>query len=208
MNIHCLSCLNHQCNSKTIPSPPPLPSPSNLDEKLFSWKDDQASQHDSGADRPSRVFPYLQKNWVPSYSSLENVETQVPTISEHVVAQEEDSAETLSKAAVDKVSEASLNEDVQLPHSDSKELNAKVQYTDTLCEEGEDSNPKDTGTQEQKPLISKDTKMHSAAAKRVQNRRSFHRPKPLRYPVLQKLGSLPVSCHIPPHSLEQEETQF
>uniref|UniRef100_A0A4W3K9B1 Sodium/hydrogen exchanger n=1 Tax=Callorhinchus milii TaxID=7868 RepID=A0A4W3K9B1_CALMI len=78
-------------------------------------------------------------------------------------------------------------------------------HADRLNEELEDASSK---AQEQKPLLNQDAKILSAAARRVQNRRSFNRPRPLRYPKLQKLGSLPVSCHIPPHSLEQEETQF
>lgn len=195
--------------SKSIPSPPPLPSPSTLDEKHLSWKDDQPSQDNPSSERPSRIFPsYLQKTWVQSYSSLENVESQVPTISEQVAAQEESSTEIVLKATVDTVIEAELKEEVHPTRHGSEELDVKIKYAETLNEELEDNSPKDPGVQEQKPLISKDTKMHSAAAKRVQTRRSFHRPKPLRYPVLQKLGSLPVSCHIPPHSLEQEETQF
>ncbi|XP_048410266.2 sodium/hydrogen exchanger 3-like isoform X1 [Stegostoma tigrinum] len=193
-------------NSKSIPSPPPLPSPSALDEKPISRKDDHVSQEDLSSEKPSRIFPsYLQKTWMQSYTSLENVEPQVSTISEHVAAQEENSTEVVLKATVDKTDEAKLNEEEQL----NREVpDVKIQCVETLNEEPEDNSPKDPALQEQKPLIIKDSKMHSAAAKRVQNRRSFHRPKPLRYPVLQKLGSLPVSCHIPPHSLEQEETQF
>ncbi|XP_041039952.1 sodium/hydrogen exchanger 3-like [Carcharodon carcharias] len=196
-------------NSKAIPSPPPLPSPSTLDAKQLSREEDQVSQDDLSSERPSRIFPsYLQKAWVQSYSSLENVESQVSTISEVVAAQEESSAEVNSKSTVDNTSEAKLNEEDHPTRLDSEALDVKVQCAETLNEELEDNSPKDPGVQEQKPLIIKDSKMHSAAAKRVQNRRSFHRPKPLRYPVLQKLGSLPVSCHIPPHALEQEETQF
>lgn len=48
----------------------------------------------------------------------------------------------------------------------------------------------------------------SAAARRVQSRRSFHRPKPVQHPKLKKLTSLPASFHIPPHPWEQEETQL
>ncbi|GCB65839.1 hypothetical protein scyTo_0004867 [Scyliorhinus torazame] len=196
-------------NSKSIPSPPPLPSPSTLDAKQLSMKDGQVSQDDLSSERPSRIFPsYLQKTWVQSYSSLENVESQVSTISEQVAAQEESTTEITSEATVDSPSETKLNEEDHPTRLDSEGTSVKVQCAETLNEELEDNSPKDPGVQEQKPLIIKDSKMHSAAAKRVQNRRSFHRPKPLRYPVLQKLGSLPVSCHIPPHSLEQEETQF
>ncbi|XP_043575286.1 sodium/hydrogen exchanger 3-like [Chiloscyllium plagiosum] len=196
-------------NSKSIPSPPPLPSPTTLDEKPISRKDDHVSQEDPSSEKPSRIFPsYLQKTWMQSYTSLENVESQVSTVSEHVAAQEESSTEIVLKATVDKTEEAKLNEEDHPTQLDREALDVKVQCAETLNDELEDNCSKDPALQEQKPLIIKDSKMHSAAAKRVQNRRSFHRPKPLRYPVLQKLGSLPVSCHIPPHSLEQEETQF
>ncbi|KAL8165820.1 UNVERIFIED_CONTAM: Sodium/hydrogen exchanger 3, partial [Gekko kuhli] len=48
----------------------------------------------------------------------------------------------------------------------------------------------------------------SAAARRVQSRRSFHKPKPVARPKLQKLASLPASFHFPPYPWEQEETQL
>uniref|UniRef100_A0A452GIN0 Sodium/hydrogen exchanger n=1 Tax=Gopherus agassizii TaxID=38772 RepID=A0A452GIN0_9SAUR len=70
----------------------------------------------------------------------------------------------------------------------------------------EESNPKEN--QEKKTLLNAQAHYRSAAARRVQSRRSFHRPKPLQLPKLQKLASFPSSCHIPPHSLEQEETQL
>lgn len=46
----------------------------------------------------------------------------------------------------------------------------------------------------------------SAAARRVHSRRSFQRPRARRRPALLKLSSLQPSCHVPPHTLEQEET--
>lgn len=57
-------------------------------------------------------------------------------------------------------------------------------------------------------MVNTQSHHRSAAARRVQSRRSFHRPKPVPRPKLQKLASLPASFHFPPYPWEQEETQL
>uniref|UniRef100_A0A8C3Q5Z2 Sodium/hydrogen exchanger n=1 Tax=Geospiza parvula TaxID=87175 RepID=A0A8C3Q5Z2_GEOPR len=87
-----------------------------------------------------------------------------------------------------------------------KSENSQEENTLLMFEGLEDSYMKEP--QEKKMLLDIEGNYRSAAARRVQSRRSFHRPKPLHHPKLQKLASLPASCHVPPHSLEQEETQL
>uniref|UniRef100_A0A8C0FGK3 Sodium/hydrogen exchanger n=1 Tax=Bubo bubo TaxID=30461 RepID=A0A8C0FGK3_BUBBB len=87
-----------------------------------------------------------------------------------------------------------------------KSENSQEENSLLMFEGLEDSYMKEP--QEKKMLLDVQGNYRSAAARRVQSRRSFHRPKPLQHPKLQKLASLPASCHVPPHSLEQEETQL
>lgn len=63
-------------------------------------------------------------------------------------------------------------------------------------------------TQEKQLLPNPQAHHRSAAARHVQSRRSFHRPKPMLHPKMKKLASLPASFHIPPHPWEQEETHL
>ncbi|KAH0627102.1 hypothetical protein JD844_002507 [Phrynosoma platyrhinos] len=63
-------------------------------------------------------------------------------------------------------------------------------------------------TQDKKWPFNMQAHHRSATARRVQSRRSFHRPKPVQRPKLQKVASLPASFHIPPHPWEQEETHL
>ncbi|XP_042662872.1 sodium/hydrogen exchanger 3 isoform X1 [Tyto alba] len=173
----------------------------------YSSSDDQLNQNQSVSVTPLDFFPScLQMPWTQNYSSLENRgNISLSTVSEYIASCDPDVPDLFWEAGTDTNNKETVNSgygsEVSYKSENSQEENSLLMF------EGlEDSYMKEP--QEKKMLLDVQGNYRSAAARRVQSRRSFHRPKPLQHPKLQKLASLPASCHVPPHSLEQEETQL
>ncbi|XP_063181767.1 sodium/hydrogen exchanger 3 isoform X1 [Chroicocephalus ridibundus] len=173
----------------------------------YSSSDDQLNQNQSVSVTPLHFFPScLQMPWTQNYSSLENRgNISLSSVSEYIASCDPNVADLFWEAGTDMNNKETVNSgycsEVSYKSENSQEENSLLMF------EGlEDSYMKEP--QEKKMLLDAQGNYRSAAARRVQSRRSFHRPKPLQHPKLQKLASLPASCHIPPHSLEQEETQL
>ncbi|XP_043835784.1 sodium/hydrogen exchanger 3 isoform X1 [Dromiciops gliroides] len=185
----------------------PLTGYSSPREKLPSWKPDQANPTSGPPEKPLLLLPAcLQRPWTQNYSSLDNrgVNT-LPPASEYTKPYEGKPPETSPKP--------NSSQNNPLPVSpgygpDAKGEPAKPTQEPPMGPKEELGGPAPKALPEKRTLLNMHAHLRSAAARRVQSRRSFHRPKPLRYPKLQKLASLPQSCHILPHSLEQEETQL
>ncbi|XP_064908290.1 sodium/hydrogen exchanger 3 isoform X1 [Columba livia] len=173
----------------------------------YSSSDDQLNQNQSVSVTPLHFFPScLQMPWGPNYSSLENRgNISLSTVSEYIASCDSNVPDLFWEAHTDMNNKQTVNSgycsEISYKSENSQEENPLLMF------EGlEDSFMKEA--QEKGMLIDAQGNYRSAAARRVQSRRSFHRPKPLQHPKLQKLASLPASCHVPPHSLEQEETQL
>ncbi|KAM6412672.1 sodium/hydrogen exchanger 3 isoform 1-T1 [Pluvialis apricaria] len=173
----------------------------------YSSSDDQLNQNQSVSVTPLHFFPScLQMPWTQNYSSLENRgNMSLSSVSEYIASCDPQVPDLFWEAGTDTNNKATVNSgycsEVSYKSGNSQEENSLLMF------EGlEDSYMKEP--QEKKMLLDVQGNYRSAAARRVQSRRSFHRPKPLQHPKLQKLASLPASCHVPPHSLEQEETQL
>ncbi|KAF4798280.1 hypothetical protein TURU_066015 [Turdus rufiventris] len=144
--------------------------------------------------------------WTQNYSSLENRgNISLSAVSEYIASCDPNVPDLFWESGTDMNNKETVNSgycsEVSFKSENSQEENTLLMF------EGlEDSYMKEP--QEKKMLLDIEGNYRSAAARRVQSRRSFHRPKPLHHPKLQKLASLPASCHVPPHSLEQEETQL
>uniref|UniRef100_A0A8B9BYA9 Sodium/hydrogen exchanger n=2 Tax=Anser TaxID=8842 RepID=A0A8B9BYA9_9AVES len=180
---------------------------SSSDDKLPSYASDQLNQNQSVSETPHHFFPScLQMPWTHNYYSLENRgNISLSTVSEYIGSCDPSIPDLFWEAGTDSNNKETVNSgygsEVSYKSENSQEENS------LLIPEGlEDSYVKEP--QEKKILLDVQGNYRSAAARRVQSRRSFHRPKPLQHPKLQKLASLPTSCHVPPHSLEQEETQL
>ncbi|XP_030121501.1 sodium/hydrogen exchanger 3 isoform X2 [Taeniopygia guttata] len=173
----------------------------------YSSSDDQLNQNGSVSVNPLHFFPScLQMPWTQNYSSLENRgNISLSAVSEYIASCDPNVPDLFWESGTDINNKETVNSgycsEVSFKSENSQEENTLLMF------EGlEDSYMKDP--QEKKMLLDIEGNYRSAAARRVQSRRSFHRPKPLHHPKLQKLASLPASCHVPPHSLEQEETQL
>ncbi|XP_026697731.1 sodium/hydrogen exchanger 3 isoform X2 [Athene cunicularia] len=173
----------------------------------YSSSDDQLNQNQSVSVTPLHFFPScLQMPWTQNHSSLENRgNISLSTVSEYIASCDPNVPDFFWEAGTDMNNKETVNSgygsEVSYKSENSQEENSLLMF------EGlEDSYMKEP--QEKKMLLDVQGNYRSAAARRVQSRRSFHRPKPLQHPKLQKLASLPASCHVPPHSLEQEETQL
>ncbi|XP_074726121.1 sodium/hydrogen exchanger 3 isoform X1 [Strix uralensis] len=173
----------------------------------YSSSDDQLNQNQSVSVTPLHFFPScLQMPWTQNHSSLENRgNISLSTVSEYIASCDPNVPDLFWEAGTDTNNKETVNSgygsEVSYKSENSQEENSLLMF------EGlEDSYMKEP--QEKKMLLDVQGDYRSAAARRVQSRRSFHRPKPLQHPKLQKLASLPASCHVPPHSLEQEETQL
>uniref|UniRef100_A0A8B9TP57 Sodium/hydrogen exchanger n=1 Tax=Anas platyrhynchos TaxID=8839 RepID=A0A8B9TP57_ANAPL len=180
---------------------------SSSDDKLPSYASDQLNQNQSVSETPHHFFPScLQMPWTHNYYSLENRgNISLSTVSEYIGSCDPSIPDLFWEAGTDSNNKETVNSgygsEVSYKSENSQEENS------LLIPEGlEDSYMKEP--QEKQILLDVQGNYRSAAARRVQSRRSFHRPKPLQHPKLQKLASLPTSCHVPPHSLEQEETQL
>lgn len=180
---------------------------SSSDDKLPSYASDQVNQNQSVSETPHHFFPScLQMPWTHNYYSLENRgNISLSTVSEYIGSCDPSIPDLFWEAGTDSNNKETVNSgygsEVSYKSENSQEENS------LLIPEGlEDSYMKEP--QEKQILLDVQGNYRSAAARRVQSRRSFHRPKPLQHPKLQKLASLPTSCHVPPHSLEQEETQL
>ncbi|XP_035175167.1 sodium/hydrogen exchanger 3 isoform X1 [Oxyura jamaicensis] len=180
---------------------------SSSDDKLPSYATDQLNQNQSVSETPHHFFPScLQMPWTHNYYSLENRgNISLSTVSEYISSCDPSIPDLFWEAGTDSNNKETVNSgygsEVSYKSENSQEENSLL-----IPEELEDSYMKEP--QEKKILLDVQGNYRSAAARRVQSRRSFHRPKPLQHPKLQKLASLPTSCHVPPHSLEQEETQL
>ncbi|KAL2308070.1 hypothetical protein Nmel_001069, partial [Mimus melanotis] len=173
----------------------------------YSSSDDQLNQNGSVSVNPLHFFPScLQMPWTQNYSSLENRgNISLSAVSEYIASCDPNVPDLFWESGTDMNNKETGNSgycsEVSFKSENSQEENTLLMF------EGlEDSYIKEP--QEKKMLLDVEGNYRSAAARRVQSRRSFHRPKPLHHPKLQKLASLPASCHVPPHSLEQEETQL
>ncbi|XP_075273101.1 sodium/hydrogen exchanger 3-like isoform X2 [Opisthocomus hoazin] len=173
----------------------------------YSSSDDQPNQNQSVSVTPLHYFPScLQTPWTQNYSTLESRRNiSLPTVSEYIASCDPNISDLFWEADTDVNNKESVNSgycsEVSYRSENSQE------ETSLLMFEGlEDCYMKDP--KEKKMLLDVQGNYRSAAARRVQCRRSFHRPKSLQHPKLQKLASLPESCHVPPYSLEQEETQL
>lgn len=173
----------------------------------YSSSDDQLNQNQGVSMTPLHFFPScLQMPWTQNYSSMENRgNISLSTVSDYIASCDPNIPDLFWQAGTDTNNKETVNSgycsEVSYKSENSQE------ETSLLIFEGlEDSYMKDP--QEKRMLLDVQGNYRSAAARRVQSRRSFHKPKPLHHPKLQKLASLPASCHIPPHSLEQEETQL
>nr|XP_026646045.1 sodium/hydrogen exchanger 3 isoform X1 [Zonotrichia albicollis] len=173
----------------------------------YSSSDDQLNQNGSVSVNPLHFFPScLQMPWTQNYSSLENRgNISLSAVSEYIASCDPNVPDLFWESGTDMKNKETVNSgycsEVSFKSENSQEENTLLMF------EGlEDSYMKEP--QEKKMLLDIEGNYRSAAARRVQSRRSFHRPKPLHHPKLQKLASLPASCHVPPHSLEQEETQL
>ncbi|XP_032934460.1 sodium/hydrogen exchanger 3 isoform X1 [Catharus ustulatus] len=173
----------------------------------YSSSDDQLNQNGSVSVNPLHFFPScLQMPWTQNYSSLENRgNISLSAVSEYIASCDPNVPDLFWESGTDMNNKETVNSgycsEVSFKSENSQEENTLLMF------EGlEDSYMKEP--QEKKMLLDIEGNYRSAAARRVQSRRSFHRPKPLHHPKLQKLASLPASCHVPPHSLEQEETQL
>lgn len=172
----------------------------------YSSSDDQLNQTEGVSVNPLHFFPScLEMPWTQNYSSLENRgNVSLSTVSEYIASCDPNVPDLFWESGTDTNNKETVNSgycsEVNYKSQNSQEDNSLLMF------EGlEDSYMKEP--QEKKLLL--DTQgNYRSAARRVQSRRSFHRPKPLQHPKLQKLASLPASCHVPPHSLEQEETQL
>uniref|UniRef100_A0A8C3J7B3 Sodium/hydrogen exchanger n=1 Tax=Calidris pygmaea TaxID=425635 RepID=A0A8C3J7B3_9CHAR len=173
----------------------------------YSSSDDQLNQNQSVSMTPLHFFPScLQMPWTQNYSSLENRgNISLSSVSEYIASCDPNVPDLFWEADTDTNNKETANSgygsEVSYKSENSQEENSLL-----IFEGLEDSYMKEP--QEKKMLLDVQGNYRSAAARRVQSRRSFHRPKPLQHPKLQKLASLPASCHVPPHSLEQEETQL
>ncbi|XP_027518604.1 sodium/hydrogen exchanger 3 isoform X2 [Corapipo altera] len=173
----------------------------------YSSSDDQLNQNGSVSVNPLHFFPScLQMPWTQNYSSLENRENiSLSSVSEYIASCDPNVPDLFWESGTDTNNKETVNSgycsEVSYKSENSQEENSLL-----IFEGLEDSYLKEP--QEKKMLLDVQGNYRSAAARRVQSRRSFHRPKPLQHPKLQKLASLPASCHVPPHSLEQEETQL
>ncbi|XP_014807472.1 PREDICTED: sodium/hydrogen exchanger 3 isoform X2 [Calidris pugnax] len=173
----------------------------------YSSSDDQLNQNQSVSMTPLHFFPScLQMPWTQNYSSLENRgNISLSSVSEYIASCDPNVPDLFWEADTDTNNKETVNSgygsEVSYKSENSQEENSLL-----IFEGLEDSYMKEP--QEKKMLLDVQGNYRSAAARRVQSRRSFHRPKPLQHPKLQKLASLPASCHVPPHSLEQEETQL
>ncbi|XP_023775351.1 sodium/hydrogen exchanger 3 isoform X2 [Cyanistes caeruleus] len=173
----------------------------------YSSSDDQLNQNGNVSVNPLHFFPScLQMPWTQNYSSLENRgNISLSAVSEYIASCDPNVPDLFWESGTDMNNKETVNSgycsEVSFKSENSQEENTLLMF------EGlEDSYIKEP--QEKKMLLDIEGNYRSAAARRVQSRRSFHRPKPLHHPKLQKLASLPASCHVPPHSLEQEETQL
>ncbi|XP_032540009.1 sodium/hydrogen exchanger 3 isoform X2 [Chiroxiphia lanceolata] len=173
----------------------------------YSSSDDQLNQNGSVSVNPLHFFPScLQMPWTQNYSSLENRgNISLSSVSEYIASCDPNVPDLFWESGTDTNNKETVNSgycsEVSYKSENSQEENSLL-----IFEGLEDSYLKEP--QEKKMLLDVQGNYRSAAARRVQSRRSFHRPKPLQHPKLQKLASLPASCHVPPHSLEQEETQL
>ncbi|XP_027752152.1 sodium/hydrogen exchanger 3 isoform X1 [Empidonax traillii] len=173
----------------------------------YSSSDDQLNQNGSVSVNPLHFFPScLQMPWTQNYSSLENRgNISLSAVSEYIASCDPNVPDLFWESGTDTNNKETVNSgycsEVSYKSENSQEENSLL-----IFEGLEDSYLKEP--QEKKMLLDVQGNYRSAAARRVQSRRSFHRPKPLQHPKLQKLASLPASCHVPPHSLEQEETQL
>ncbi|XP_050180440.1 sodium/hydrogen exchanger 3 isoform X2 [Myiozetetes cayanensis] len=173
----------------------------------YSSSDDQLNQNGSVSVNPLHFFPScLQMPWTQNYSSLENRgNISLSAVSEYIASCDPNVPDLFWESGTDTNNKETVNSgycsEVSYKSENSQEENSLL-----IFEGLEDSYLKEP--QEKKMLLDVEGNYRSAAARRVQSRRSFHRPKPLQHPKLQKLASLPASCHVPPHSLEQEETQL
>lgn len=180
---------------------------SSSDDKLPPYTSDQPNQTKSVSETPLHFFPScLQMPWTQAYSSLENRgNISLSTVSEYVTSCDPDVPDLYWEADTDMNNKETINSGYCSEVSYEPE-NSQEESSLSVPEGLEDSYIKEP--QEKIMLLDVQANYRSAAARRVQSRRSFHRPKPLQHPKLQKLASLPASCHVPPHSLEQEETQL
>ncbi|XP_062474116.1 sodium/hydrogen exchanger 3 isoform X1 [Pezoporus occidentalis] len=172
----------------------------------YSSSDDQLNQTEGVSVNPLHFFPScLEMPWTQNYSSLENRgNVSLSTVSEYIASCDPNVPDLFWESGADTNNKETVNSgycsEVNYKSQNSQEDNSLL-----IFEGLEDSYVKEP--QEKKLLL--DTQgNYRSVARRVQSRRSFHRPKPLQHPKLQKLASLPASCHVPPHSLEQEETQL
>ncbi|KAL9870294.1 LOW QUALITY PROTEIN: sodium/hydrogen exchanger 3 [Geothlypis trichas] len=171
----------------------------------YSSSDDQLNQNGSVSVNPLHFFPScLQMPWTQNYSSNTG-NISLSAVSEYIASCDPNVPDLFWESGTDMNNKETVNSgycsEVSFKSENSQEENTLLMF------EGlEDSYTKEP--QEKKMLLDIEGNYRSAAARRVQSRRSFHRPKPLHHPKLQKLASLPASCHVPPHSLEQEETQL
>uniref|UniRef100_A0A8C3ENB5 Sodium/hydrogen exchanger n=1 Tax=Corvus moneduloides TaxID=1196302 RepID=A0A8C3ENB5_CORMO len=173
----------------------------------YSSSDDQLNQNGSVSVNPLHFFPScLQMPWTQNYSSLENRgNISLSAVSEYIASCDPNVPDLFWESGTDTNNKETVNSGYCSEVSFKSE-NSQEENTVLMFEGLEDSYM--TEPQEKKMLLDVEGNYRSAAARRVQSRRSFHRPKPLHHPKLQKLASLPASCHVPPHSLEQEETQL
>ncbi|XP_038626220.1 sodium/hydrogen exchanger 3 [Tachyglossus aculeatus] len=168
-----------------------------------SWKADPSGLHACAPEKPLLLLPAcLQRPRTQNYSSLDNQGANLLSPASEYTA-----------PFAPKGAEPAVGQSEQAPGnsgygSDTKEESGDAKPNPARALKEEEAEPSVKAVPEKKTFFNVHAHLRSAAARRVQSRRSFHRPKPLRYPKLQKLASLPQSCHILPHSLEQEETQL
>ncbi|OXB54277.1 hypothetical protein ASZ78_013339 [Callipepla squamata] len=180
---------------------------SSSDDKFPPYTSDQLNESESVSENPLQFFPScLQVPWTQNYSSLENRgNISLSTVSEYVASCDPSVPDLFWETDTDMNNKETINSgycsEVSYKSENSQEENSLL-----IPEELEDSYMKEP--REKRMLLDVQGNYRSIAARRVQSRRSFHKPKPLQHPKLQKLASLPASCHVPPHSLEQEETQL
>ncbi|KAJ6657797.1 hypothetical protein lerEdw1_001847 [Lerista edwardsae] len=181
-----------------------MPSGYSPEEMVPPWEYEQTKPDASLSEKHLNLVPGgLHEPWQQDYSPLEGRDDA--PFSEYLIPSHQKLSDLHWQAISNLSDQGYLNTSYC---SDTNYEPVNPQLDQSGLEPGGLEQFRFWNTQEKHLLPNPQAHHRSAAARRVQSRRSFHRPKPVQHPKLKKLASLPASFHIPPHPWEQEETHL